>query len=255
MENENTVSTVDELVTALGGTPAEEPEDQVETSSEETQATEEEHKEEDNSTAQEASKEEENAGAAYNKQQQAFIHMRQENKRQSDLLKGVAELLGVDTHDDTKLLEALQYKITESQAQKQNVPVELLQRMNVLEAQNRAYHAEQRQRDLAIGMQRVMTTFNLNQEQLNKFAQDLIKEGINPLEKEVDFVREYKLMHFDEVVNKAREDAVAAEQARAAKAANSSSKPGKKTGGPEQGADDQKVNSVRDLEAWFKNNS
>lgn len=252
MENENTVSTVEEMVTALGGTPAEEDPAPAaeETQTEETQTQTEEAPAEETTTEEPQPAEQNNN----NKQQQAFIHMRQENKRQADLLKGVAELLGVDTKDDTKLLEALQTKITESQAEKQHVPVELLQRMNTLEAQNRAYMAEQRQRDLAIGMQRVMTTFNLDQNGLNKFAEDLINAGINPLERDVDLIREYKIMHFDEVVNKAREDAVAAEQARSAKASSAASKPGKKTGGPEQSSDDVKVNSVRDLETWFKNN-
>lgn len=187
-------------------------------------------------------------------QQQAFIHMRQQTKRQTDMLKGVASLLGIehlDPNDEGQLMTALQAKITANQAQQQNVPVEVLTRLQTLEAQNQQYEAAQHERDMSVGFQRVMDTFKLDQTALNKFAADLVNSGKNPMTQQLDMVREYRLMHMDEIVAQATRDAVTAEQARAAKASNQSTTPSNQTGHQTSGGPD-KVTSVRELESWFK---
>lgn len=190
-------------------------------------------------------------------QQQAFIHMRQQNKRQADMLKGVASLLGLEhlnPADEGQLMTALQEKITANQAQQQNVPVEVLTRLQTLEAQNQQYEAAQRERDMTVGFQRVKDAFKLDQAALNQFAADLVNSGKNPITQQVDMVREYKLLHMDELVEQARRDAVAAEQARAAKASNQSTTPSNQTGHQTSGGP-EKVTSVRELESWFKHNN
>ena len=190
-------------------------------------------------------------------QQQAFIHMRQQNKRQADMLKGVASLLGLEhlnPADEGQLMTALQEKITANQAQPQNVPVEVLTRLQTLEAQNQQYEAAQRERDMTVGFQRVKDTFKLDQAALNQFAADLVNSGKNPMTQQIDMVREYKLLHMDELVEQARRDAVAAEQARAAKASNQSTTPSNQTGHQTSGGP-EKVTSVRELESWFKHNN
>lgn len=190
-------------------------------------------------------------------QQQAFIHMRQQNKRQADMLKGVASLLGLEhlnPADEGQLMTALQEKITANQAQQQNVPVEVLTRLQTLEAQNQQYEAAQRERDMTVGFQRVKDAFKLDQTALNQFAADLVNSGKNPMTQQIDMVREYKLLHMDELVEQARRDAVAAEQARAAKASNQSTTPSNQTGHQTSGGP-EKVTSVRELESWFKHNN
>lgn len=187
-------------------------------------------------------------------QQQAFIYMRQQNKRQSDMLKGVASLLGIEhlnPEDEGQLMTALQAKITANQAQQQNVPVEVLTRLQTLEAQNQQYEAAQRERDMTVGFQRVKDTFKLDQTALNQFATDLVNSGKNPMTQQIDMVREYRLMHMDDIVAQATRDAVAAEQARAAKASNQSTTPSNQTGHQTSGGP-EKVTSVRELESWFK---
>ena len=190
-------------------------------------------------------------------QQQAFIYMRQQNKRQADMLKGVASLLGIEhlnPADEGQLMTALQEKITANQAQQQNVPVEVLTRLQTLEAQNQQYEAAQRERDMTVGFQRVKDAFKLDQAALNQFAADLVNSGKNPMTQQVDMVREYKLLHMDELVEQAKRDAVAAEQARAAKASNQSTTPSNQTG-HQTGGGPEKVTSVRELESWFKHNN
>ena len=187
-----------------------------------------------------------------NKATQAFIHMRQENKSMHDMLNNIAGVLGIDSKDEQQIMTTLQARITDAQAKQNNVPPELMRRLNDLEQQNQAHTAAERQRNTAIGFQRVADKFKLDQNGLNQFAQDLVKAGINPLEQEVDLIREYKMMHFDDEVQRAVEAAVAAEQARAAKAATQSSTPGTKTGGPTSSGGPEKINSIRELESWMR---
>ena len=183
--------------------------------------------------------------------QETFAAMRIQNKQMNETLKGVATLLGIEgAVESDALMNALQAKILENQAKTQNVPVELLQRLQTLEQQNNQFTAQQRQRNIEIGFENVKNTFKLEPAQVNKFAEDLIANGLNPFVQDVDMVKAYRDIHFDEIVAAKVQEAVVAEQARAAAAANNGSNPGNQQGSQQQG-DITKVNSVRDLDTWF----
>lgn len=185
------------------------------------------------------------------KQQQAFIYLRQQNQTYKNTLKGVAEVLGIDpkSANDTDLLAALQNKVTENQAQKSGVPVEMLQRLNMLETRNAQIEHAERERAALLGIQQVKDKFGLDDKTVTKFTQDLIRNGMNPLEDRVNFIKEYRDMHFEELQQKAIEDAVAKEQARAAKANNSATAPDKNRGDP--GNSDGKITTQAQLNSWL----
>lgn len=186
------------------------------------------------------------------KAQEAFAAMRIQNKQLNDTLKGVATLLGIDGNaDQTKLMDTLQSKILENQAKQQNVPVELLQRLQTLEQQNNQFTAQQRQHNIETGFATVKETYKLDQTQMSKFAEDLIAHGINPFVQEVDLNKAYRDLHFEEIVAAKAQEAVLAEQARAAAAAANGSNPGNQQGSQQQGDNIMKVNSVRELETFF----
>ncbi len=187
-----------------------------------------------------------------NKAQEAFAAMRIQNKQMNDTLKGVATLLGINSDvDPTALNDALQAKILENQAKTQNVPVELLQRLQTLEQQNSQFTAQQRQRNIELGFETIKTTYKLNPEQMNKFAEDLISNGMNPFTQDIDLGKAYRDLHFDEIVAAKVQEAVLAEQARAAGAAANGSNPGNQQGNQQQGDNITKVNSVQDLNTWL----
>ena len=191
-----------------------------------------------------------------NKVQQAFAAMRVQNKQMTDTLKGVAGVLGLETipEDSTQLLEALQQKIIASEAQKQNVPVEMLTRLSQLEQRDQMRNAQQLESEAALGFQALQTKFALNQEELNQFAEDLVKAGKSPLLQSVDMVQEYKLLHFEDLQAKAVAKAIADEQERSSKANQHGSNPGSTSGAGGTGVGDTgKVSNVRELENWFKN--
>jgi hypothetical protein len=110
----------------------------------------------------------------------------------------------------------------------------------------------QRQNNAALGFQTVKDKFGLDQDKLNSFATELIQLGINPLENDnVNLVDQYKLIHHDDIVKAEIAKAIAAEQARAAKATTSSSTPDNKQGNGGGGGEPGKVDSVRDLEKFL----
>ena len=63
-------------------------------------------------------------------------------------------------------------------------------------------------------------------------------------------IREYRDMHYDDLMQQAIEKALSDERERAAKASTQSTTPGTQQGGKGDPAPD-KVNSVRDLNNWF----
>ena len=186
-----------------------------------------------------------------NKAQAAFADLRVRNKQYEETLKGVATLLGIDGNaDGTVLMDTLQAKILENQAKQQNVPVELLQRLQTQEQQLAQFTAQQRQRNIETGFASIKETYKLDAAQMSKFADDLIASGLNPFVQDIDLNMAYRNMHFDEIVAAKAQEAVLAEQTRAAAAVVNGSNPGNQQGSQQQG-DITKVNSVRDLETYF----
>ena len=184
------------------------------------------------------------------KAQQAFIYLRQQNQSFKNTLQGVAEILGIDPNaGEADMLAALQAKVVEGQAQNANVPVEMLQRLQTLEAKNAEIERAERERVALLGLQQVKTQFGLEDKDLTKFTQDLIAAGMNPLETDVNLIDTYKSMHFEDLMQKAIADAVAKEQARTAKAASTSSTPDPKRGDP--GSGDGKITTQTQLNAWL----
>ena len=183
--------------------------------------------------------------------QEAFASMRIQNKQMNETLKGVAALLEIEgAVEPDALMNALQTKILENQAKAQNVPVELLQRLQTQEQQLAQFTAQQRQRNIETGFATIKETYKLDAAQMSKFAEDLIANGLNPFVQDIDLNKAYRDMHFDEIVAAKAQEAVLAEQARAAAAAANGSNPGNQQGSQQQG-DITKVNSVRDLDSWF----
>ncbi len=144
--------------------------------------------------------------------------------------------------------------ILEKEAKDKNVPAELLERLQILEERDREYTQKQIMEYAYLGFQRVKDLFNLDDAGLQKFADELVAAGINPFETKVDVVREYKLLHFDELIQAAVEQGIKQEQERAAKAANHSTAP-KPQKGPGQSGNPEKITTVAQLNDWMNSQS
>jgi len=245
--------TVEELIAHVGG-PTPEPEEEKDPPEQETPADQEPDNAEPEGNVEEtpAEPEAQPAPPADDKAQQAFIHMRKQNKQYADTFKGIAELVGVegDLSDEQALLTALQEKVTENEAKKNHIPVDVLQRLKQLEERDAEYTALQNQQKAALGFETVKKDYGLDQTALNEFASTLVKSGKDPFDPSIDLVAEYKLLHFEDILAKQVQEAVAAEQQRAASASEGSSTPGNTNGG-NTNTESKKINTQEDLTKWL----
>lgn len=184
-----------------------------------------------------------------NKQAQAFAAMRVELSQKNKMLENVATVLGLDPKSKDSMAQ-LQYKLTEALAKQQGIPTETLERLNRLEELEQQRNVEQIRNNAFLGFQKVKTHFKLTDDELQTFANELVAEGKNPFTTPMDLFTEYKLKNFDKLLEKAKEQGAQDEIARAAKASNNASTPGKKQGGAAN-PDPDKITTVKQLNDWL----
>ena len=177
----------------------------------------------------------------------AFGKMRTEINQLTELLGKVAKANGVEYSDSKDLVAKLSDDAIQKMAQRQNVPVEILQELEALRQDSEQFKAQQRRDAAAIGFQKVMDTYGLTQEQLKEFAVELDNQGKNPFEQSIDLMAEYKMLHYDDILNAAVKKAVEEALKKDSAANQSSSTPAQQQGG--NGGEQQKITTVAGLTA------
>jgi hypothetical protein len=180
--------------------------------------------------------------------------MRIELSKYKKTLEGVAGTLGLDVSQDTdKLTEAVRAKVLEAQAKKDNVPVEVLQRLDQLEQLETTFQRQQLQTQAALGFENVKKQFGLDDTKVIEFAKTLLADNINPYEQAIDLVAEYRNRNWEALIKEAEEKGRLAEVQRATKAATHGTEPGAQTGGTP--GEPSKINTVADLDKFFQEKS
>lgn len=177
----------------------------------------------------------------------AFGKMRTEINQLTELLGKVVKANGVDYSDSKDLVAKLNDDAIQKMAQRQNVPVELLQEIEALRQDSAQLKAQQRRDAAAIGFQQVMDTYKLTQDELKAFAVELDNAGKNPFEQPIDLMAEYKIMHYDDILQAAVKSAVEEALKKDSAATQSSSTPAQQQGG--NGGENQKITTVAGLTA------
>lgn len=184
----------------------------------------------------------------------AFAEMRVKTQKYEKTLKSLGNLLGAqDVNDPDAILNLVQEKVLQAQAKQQNIPVELLQKLDLLEAESQARQKDALTQQALIGFQNVKNQFGLDDKGLDAFADELAQNGINPFAQQIDLVRVYRDFHFQDIIAKEVQKAVEAERQRALKAATESTTPGSTTGVGE-GVTPSQIKTAAELENWFKEN-
>jgi hypothetical protein len=192
-------------------------------------------------------------GDTPDKASHAFAQLRVENKKNAELLKNIANVLGVQgTSNPEDLYKALNDKVIASQAKAQNIPEDVLRRVNQLEEYYKTTSQEDIKRSALLGFQKVKDTFGLSNKDLEQFAVSMQRDGLSPLEQPLDLVREYKTRNFDNLIKAAEERGAAAEATRAKKAQEHGSTPGNKQGQRKNIGDGEKINTVQALNEFFR---
>ena len=191
---------------------------------------------------------------ANTKQAQAFAQMRIANQQQAQLIKQIAGVVGItDTKDPEAIMNALQQVVVKAQSQKQGIPEEVLTRLNHLENMNSEYQKQQAYIAAGRGFQTIKDKYGLDDNGLEAFAQELIADGLNPYESPIDLVTEYKVRHFDELIEQAVQRGIEQEAQRAAKAGTQSSTPSNTNGGRTD-SDAPKITTVAELNKFLDEN-
>ena len=169
------------------------------------------------------------------KQGYAFAQMRTQNNQLIGLVSKIAQAAGIEYKDHNELLAKLNDDAIGKLAKAQNVPVELLKRMEQLETTGKLYEAEQLKTAALVGFQSVKDTYNLDDAELRSFAAELDAKGKNPFLTTVDLESEYKLNHFQDIVKKETQKAVEEALKKSNAADRHSSTPSNANGKPDSG--------------------
>lgn len=183
------------------------------------------------------------------KQNYAFAQQRQQIKAQETFIKNLGKLIGMDGAKPEEIQNKVQEVLLQKQSQEQNVPVELLQRLQNAEEIIQQNQFLQRQNEVQSSMADLIEEHSLSEEETNEFVQHLINEGKNPLENpNVDLHAEYLKLHYNDLVQKAVSEALNKEKDRKTKVKDKGTEPVPGGGGDPS---DKKIESVRDLDDVF----
>ena len=197
----------------------------------------------------------ENKGTSADKkrrqQNYAFAEMRNKLKAKDTFIEDLAASIGLDSNLSTDEKQAkIKEAILQKQAKESGIPLETLQRLEVLEARDRQYQLTQRQQQTQDAMAGLVEKYSLDNEAVESFVQQLIEEGKNPLEVDgVDLETEYLKLNFQTIVQREIDSAVKAERDRSKKATSKAASAADT--GHNDGASDKKINSVKDLDDLF----
>jgi hypothetical protein len=185
----------------------------------------------------------------FNKQDRAFAQMRVQNKEYSDLIMNLAKATGQEPKNIAEAQEILKGGLSKVVSKNRNIPEDVLREMEEDKRAIAEYkQAQARQKALA-GFQNVKDTFGLSREDVNRFADKLIEHKLNPFEQDLDLVKEYRNLYFEELITKAKEQGVQEERARSLKAQQNSTTPSTQKGVAETtGNQGTPVKTVKDLE-------
>lgn len=259
MENENTtpevIESISDFDTMLAGidtsAPVAETEDNQEADTTETVV---EQQPQDAGQNSETEPEQNISQLPQNKQNNAFANMRVTNRKQLTALQMFLQKTGYDPElasDPDKVIELLDEYEANEQAEEYNVPPELVQRLNYLERMNRQRESEQVYQQTVVGLRDLQSKFNLTQQELQQFAMQLQRDGINPFIESVDIQREFIARNLDWIIQRAKQAAVQEALSRQDKAAKFSSTPAKKQGKPAAETTGDKINTMAQFDRFL----
>ena len=197
----------------------------------------------------------ENKGSSADKkrrqQNYAFAEMRNKLKAKDTFIEDLAASIGLDSNLSTDEKQAkIKEAILQKQAKESGIPLETRQRLEVLEARDRQYQLTQRQQQTQDAMAGLIEKYDLDNEAVESFVQQLVEDGKNPLEVDgVDLETEYLKLNFQTIVQREIDSAVKAERDRSKKATSKAASAADT--GHNDGASDKKINSVKDLDDLF----
>ena len=234
----------------IEGETSEESEEESESESE-SEEEEDEESEEDNEEEESEEQPSTSVDKQKSRQNYAFAEQRQQIKKQNDLIKGLGKLIGFDDKASVdEIGDKLKEVLLERESKEQNVPVDLLKRIEKAEEILQENDRIKLEKNVTEAFADLIEKHGLEQEQVDEFTDYLISEGKNPMEDpNVDIHAEYLKLHWQDMLETAAEQAVQKENARKKKVSEKSST--KTPASADEGGDDSKIDSVKSLDDLF----
>lgn len=183
------------------------------------------------------------------KRDSAFAQMRIQNKEMTDLIMNLAKATGQNPKNMAEAQAMLNEGLTKVVSKNRNIPEDVLREMEEDKKQLAALRQTQARQNALAGFQQVKDTFQLSRNDVNDFADKLIEKNINPYEQNVNLVEQYKLIYFEQLIAKAKEQGVQEERARSLKAQQNSTTPTNQNGLSETtGNQGKPIKTVADLD-------
>lgn len=135
---------------------------------------------------------------------EAFATLRKERdsfKKYADVIMNIAEKNGI-TPDE--LVKNFENKRLEEEAKNQNVPVDVLKRLQSLEAENERIRNEQFSKQFNESVDKTKQEFGLSEQDVTATIDFMVKNGFAD---KISFEQAYKLANFDTIMTKAKEQA------------------------------------------------
>lgn len=185
----------------------------------------------------------------FNKQGRAFAQMRIQNKEYSDLIMNLAKATGQNPKNIAEAQTMLKEGLDKVVSKNRNIPEDVLREMEEDKRALAEYKQQQARQKALAGFQSVKDTFGLSREDVNSFADKLIENKLNPFEQDIDLVKEYRNLYFEQLIAKAKEEGVQEERARSLKAQQNSTTPSTQKGiADNTGNQGTPIKSVLDLD-------
>lgn len=179
----------------------------------------------------------------------AFAEMRVQNKAMADMLKKIADATGIQYTDQNDMLAKLNSDALTKLAEKQGVPVEILQRMETLERNSQLYLQQQTEARLRVGFANIKQEYNLSDDEMMAFAKQLDDANVD-LSK-IDLKAEYQNRNFEAIVQKRIDAAVAAALSKDQQAQAQSTQPTAQGAVQQATTKPEQINSVAALRSWL----
>ena len=178
----------------------------------------------------------------------AFAAMRVQNKQMSEMLEKIAKATGIQYANQDEMMQKLNDDALAKMAAQQNVPVELLQRLDILEKHSQAYLAMQNQTRLTNEFAALRDKYKLDDVALTEFAKQLEADKVDPTT--VNIEREYMMRNFDAILAQRTQAAVEAALKKDAQAGAHGTMPNVAQGSSANGgASQHKVTTTAELNA------
>lgn len=235
-------------------TTEEDSEESTEDTSEETEEDGEDDSEESEDEEDESEDESETASASkpskQAKQNHAFAEQRLQIKQNEQFIRDIGKLIGFDSSASlSDIQDKVKEVLLEKEAKDNNIPVDIMKRLDRAEALIQENDRIKLEKKVTEDFSELIDKHNLSEEDVQEFTAYLIDNGKNPmLDPGVDIASEYLKLHYEDMVKKAVDAALAKEEARQKKVEEKAASATSKSAADKE---ETKISSVKDLDDVF----